>query len=97
MCAQRVNNSIPFLEKVLSGIEKVLTIFSIPDKIFLKTNFLMYALEIYSQIFLSFDTSKNFQFLKCKFLHSCTQSNTQQCGSQSLVSVFLYKEIIRST
>ena len=54
MCAQRVNNSIPFLEKVLSGIEKVFTIFSIPDKIFLKTNLLMYALEIYSRNFSKF-------------------------------------------
>ena len=33
-CALRAYNSILFLEKGLSGIEKALTIFSIPNKIF---------------------------------------------------------------
>ena len=37
MCVLRTHNSIPFLEKVL-------TTFSIPDKIFPKTNLLIYAL-----------------------------------------------------
>ena len=47
MCALRAHNSIPFLEKILSRIEKVLTSFSIPDKIFPKMNLLIYALRAY--------------------------------------------------
>ena len=47
MCALKAHNRIPFLEKVLLGIEKVLTVFSIPDKNFSKTDLLMYALRVY--------------------------------------------------
>ena len=46
-CALRIRSSILFLEKVLLGIEKVLIIFSIFDKFFLKTNLLMYILRVY--------------------------------------------------
>ena len=45
MCALRAHNGIPFLEKVLLKIEKVLIVFSIPDKIFPKTDLLMCALR----------------------------------------------------
>ena len=45
MCVLRAYNGIPFLEKVLLKIEKVLIVFSIPDKIFPKTDLLMYALR----------------------------------------------------
>ena len=45
MCALRAYNSIPFLEKVLSEIEKMLTTFSISDKIFPKIDLLMHALR----------------------------------------------------
>ena len=47
MCVLRTYNNIQFLEKVLLGIEKFLTAFSIPDKIFPKMNLLMYALRAY--------------------------------------------------
>ena len=47
MCALRSHNIIPFLENVLSEIEKVLTAFLIPDKIFPKMNLLTYALRAY--------------------------------------------------
>ena len=43
-CVLRANNSIPFLEKVLLGIEKVLTVFSIFDKFFPKTDLLRHTL-----------------------------------------------------
>ena len=51
-CALRIRSSIlflekVFLEKVLLGIEKVLIIFLIFDKFFLKTNLLMYILREY--------------------------------------------------
>ena len=39
-CVLSAHNSIPFLEKVLSGIENVLTTFSISDKIIPKTDLL---------------------------------------------------------
>jgi len=41
MCVLRTHNSIPILKKNLSEIEKMLTVFSIFDKIFLKTDLLM--------------------------------------------------------
>ena len=47
MYVLRVYNNIQFLEKILSRIEKFLTAFSIPDKIFPKMNLLMYALRAY--------------------------------------------------
>ena len=47
MFALRAHNNITFLENVLLEIEKVLTVFSIPDKIFSKTDLLMYALRAY--------------------------------------------------
>ena len=47
MYALRAYNSILFLEKVLLKIEKVLTTFSIPNKIFPKTDLLMYAHRVY--------------------------------------------------
>ena len=47
MFALRAHNNITFLENVLLEIEKVLTAFSIPDKIFSKTNLLMYALRAF--------------------------------------------------
>ena len=37
-CALKAHNSISFLEKVLLEIKKILTVFSIPNKIFPKTN-----------------------------------------------------------
>lgn len=40
-CVLRAHDSIPFLEKKLSGIEKVLTTFTIPDKFFPKTDLLL--------------------------------------------------------
>ena len=46
-CALRIRSIILFLEKVLLGFEKVLIIFSIFDKFFLKTNLLMYILRVY--------------------------------------------------
>ena len=46
-CVLRAHNNIPILKKVLLGIEKVLTAFLILDKIFLKTDLLMYALRVY--------------------------------------------------
>ena len=45
MFALRAHNNITFLENVLSEMEKVLTAFSIPDKIFSKTDLLMYVLR----------------------------------------------------
>ena len=41
VCALRTHNNISFLEKVLLRIEKVLTVFSIPNKFFSKTDLLM--------------------------------------------------------
>ena len=50
MCELRAHNSISFLEKILSGIEKILTTFSIPNKIFLKTDLLMYATHTHTRL-----------------------------------------------
>ena len=41
VCALRTHNNILFLEKVLLRIEKVLTVFSISNKFFSKTDLLM--------------------------------------------------------
>ena len=43
-CALKAHNNILFLEKILLGIEKILTTFSISDKFFSKTNLLTCAL-----------------------------------------------------
>ena len=45
MCALRTHNSKLILEKGLSGIEKVLTTFLIPNKTFPKMDLLMCALR----------------------------------------------------
>ena len=47
MYVLRAHNNILFLEKILSGIEKVLTAFSILDKFFPKIDLLIYVLRVY--------------------------------------------------
>ena len=45
MCALRAHIKPPIFENILLGIEKVLTVFSIPEKMFLNIDSLMCALR----------------------------------------------------
>jgi len=53
MYALRAHNNFHFLKKNFSGIEKVLTAFSISEKIFLKMNDLMRVLRAHVNRILS--------------------------------------------
>ena len=60
MYVLRTHNSISFLEKVLSRIEKVLTTFPISNNFFSKTDLLTYALKAYiNRTFLNFASFEN--------------------------------------
>ena len=50
MCALRAHINFHFWKKNFSGIEKVMTVFSIPKKIFLKIENLMCALKAHINI-----------------------------------------------